>query len=400
MNKKEYLKKRNELLNKAQELLNAGALEELQAVKTEIEQLDNEFEKISKEQANLQALEGKVDVVNLANESVQTNGAAVIGSVVAVNEVNYEDVFAKVALKRELNNAEIEVFNKYNPENAYTHTTENTEVVIPSTVVAGIDSVMKELHPILADVVPTHIKGLVTYTKHTGIEEGDADYYTENETVADEKNVFGKLTLGGKELAKAVTVTWKLQSMAVNEFIPFIKRELGERMAAAKAKAFVKGAGDNEYPQGIITAINDEGGTPQKITFASTGLTYEDLTAGMAKIKSMYKTGAKIYANNATVWNALANITDGQGRPLFIPDVTTGGVGRIFGLPVFEEDALDDNEIIMGNMRAGYKVNVQDEMKLVTEQHAKKRNTDFVGYEVHDGGVYDTKAFAYLVKGV
>lgn len=91
---------------------------------------------------------------------------------------------------------------------------------------------------------------------------------------------------------------------------------------------------------------------------------------------------------------------DGQQRPLFIPDVTVGGVGRIFGIPVMEEDAMGDGEILIGNMAAGYKENVSESMKLVTEQHAKQRTTDFVGYEVHDAGVIDEKAFAYLVKGV
>ena len=51
-------------------------------------------------------------------------------------------------------------------------------------------------------------------------------------------------------------------------------------------------------------------------------------------------------------------------------------------------------------MAAGYKENISEDMKLVTENHAKARTTDFVGYEVHDGGVIDEKAFAYLVKGV
>ena len=301
---------------------------------------------------------------------------------------------------RPLNKEEIEIYNKYNPQNVYTHNTTNTEIVIPKTVIAGIENTMKELHPILNDVIPTHIKGIVKYVKHTGITDGDADYYDENTETKDEQNTFGELSLGAKELSKSVTVTWKLQSMAIDEFIPYIQRELGERMGYAKAKAFVNGAGDTKYPQGVITAIKAESSTPQKVEYKSTGLTYKDITNAMAKIKSSYKNGAKIYANNTTVWNILANVMDKQDRPLFIPDVTTGVVGRIFGLPVYEEDALKDNEILIANMGAGYKENVQDVMKLVTEQHAKKRTTDFVGYEVHDGGVYDTKAFAYLVKGV
>ena len=91
---------------------------------------------------------------------------------------------------------------------------------------------------------------------------------------------------------------------------------------------------------------------------------------------------------------------DEKGHPLFIPDVSAGGVGRIFGIIVKEEDAMGDGEILIGNMAAGYKENISEDMKLVTENHAKARTTDFVGYEVHDGGVIDEKAFAYLVKGV
>jgi HK97 family phage major capsid protein len=114
----------------------------------------------------------------------------------------------------------------------------------------------------------------------------------------------------------------------------------------------------------------------------------------------MYISGSKIYANNNTVWTLLANIKDANDRPIFVPDVTSGGVGRIFGLIVLEEDGLNDGEVLIGNMAEGYKENQQEPMRLVTEQHAKARNTDFVGYEVHDGGVYDNKAFAYITETV
>lgn len=401
MKRKQYLKLRNELMAKAQGLLDEGKLEEMKSVKAEIEKLDTDFENISKEQANLNALENNAKTLPLENHSVNTENLKNTNiSSIKQDDIAYETVFAKVALLQNLNNEEIEVYNRYNPENVYTHNTTNTEIVIPKTVIAGIDNTMKELHPILNDVIATHIKGVVKYVKHTKITAGDAEYYDESEELADEQNEFGELSLGAKELAKSVTVTWKLQAMAIDEFIPYIQRELGERMGYAKAKAFVNGKGDTKQPQGVITAIKAEISTPQKVEYKSTGLTYKDITTAMAKIKSSYKNGAKIYANNITVWNVLANVMDKNDRPLFVPDVTTGGVGRIFGLSVYEEDALKDNEILIANMSQGYKENIQESMRLVTEQHARKRTTDFVGYEVHDGGVYDTKAFAYLVKGV
>lgn len=401
MIKEKYLETRAAMLEEAQNLINEGKIEEAATKRAEIEKLDVDFEEASKEQANLDALnkeDGKV--ADMKNLSVEEGGLKVVEKLENKNKVNYEDVFAKVALQRDLNEDEVNLFNQMNPENVYTHNTTNTEVVIPETVIGGIIDTMKELHPILADVVPTRIKGTVKYVKRTGIPAGDADYYDEATATADEQNTFGELTLNGKELSKAVTVTWKLQAMAIADFIPFITRELAERMGAAKAKAFVKGKGDAKYPQGVVTAIEAEASTPQKVSYKADGLTYKDITAAMAKIKSGYVSGAKIYANNATVWGTLANLMDGQQRPLFIPDVTVGGVGRIFGIPVMEEDAMGDGEILIGNMAAGYKENVSESMKLVTEQHAKQRTTDFVGYEVHDAGVIDEKAFAYLVKGV
>ena len=399
MDKEKYLEMRNQLISETETLIEENKLKESAQKREEIGNLDKQFEEASKEHANLSALKDEVASVDLEKNNVKIKGGIEQVDTIEqqTNEVAYEDVFAKVALDRELNQDEIEIFNQMNPENVYTHSVTNTEIVIPETVIGGIESTMKELHPILSDVRSTRIKGTVKYVKHTGIEQGDADYYDEETPTADEENTFGELVLGGKELSKAVTVTWKLQAMAVADFIPFLQRELGERMAYAKANAFVRGAGDAKYPEGVITALEAQGDTPQIVEFAD-ALAYADLTAARGLIKSSHSSGAKIYANGATIWNTLANLVDNQGRPLFIPDVTAGGVGRVFGIVVVEEDAMNNDEILIGNMANGYKENIQESMTLTTEQHAKARKTDFVGYEVHDAGVSDETAFALIRK--
>ena len=396
MNREKYLKMRNEMMVEAQNFLNEGKIEEMQAKKKEIEKLDADFETVSTEQANLAALENKIPAYDPENNSVSPIAGKVVGTTEQDNsKVDYETVFAKVALKRQLNNAEIEMYNKYNPENAYTHNTTNTAIMIPETVIAGIMKEAAELHPILEDVRKLKIKGTVRFVKHTGITAGDAKYYAEDQVVEDEQNTFGEITLGGHELAKSVTVTWKLQEMAIADFVPFLQMELGERIGAAKAYAVVRGAGTNQ-PTGIVTTLNAQVGKPQVKTYATT-ITYSDLTAGMAKIASEFIGGVKIYVNTATLWNKLANLLDGQNRPIFIPDPTSGGVGRIFGKVVEVEDALLDGEVLFGNASKGYVMNTQETMRLVTEQHAKARTTDFVGYEVNDGEVLAEKAFALIV---
>ena len=162
MNREKYLKMRNEMMAVAQNLLNEGKIEEMQAKKKEIEKLDADFETASTEQANLAALENKIPAYDPENNSVSPIAGKVVGTTEQDNsKVDYETVFAKVALKRQLNNAEIEMYNKYNPENAYTHNTTNTAIMIPETVIAGIMKEAAELHPILEDVRKLGIKGTI-----------------------------------------------------------------------------------------------------------------------------------------------------------------------------------------------------------------------------------------------
>lgn len=116
----------------------------------------------------------------------------------------------------------------------------------------------------------------------------------------------------------------------------------------------------------------------------------------MGLIKSTYKTGASIYAKSSVIWGVLALLKDNQGRPLFIPDVTAGGVGRIFGLPVKEEDSIPDGDILIGNVARGYAMNVNENMTIYTEDHVKARYTDYMSYAIVDGDVLTTKAFVYI----
>src|SRR5690625_3979261 len=286
------------------------------------------------------------------------------------------------------------VFAKINSlSNDFTHTTVNTPTLIPDTVVAGIEAIMEEQYPLLADVRKFNVKGNLTMNRHESIVAGDADWYTEDVKVADEENKFNQFTLTGHELAKAVTVSWKMKSMAVKEFIPFIQREIASRMGIAKATAVSHGTGTNQ-PTGIVTTL--EGGE-QVVEY--TDLAYENITDGISRIHSSLLGGASIYANNKTIWCELANLKDEIGRPLFIPDVTSGGVGRIIGFIVKADGSFQDGEILFGNTDIGYILNTNEPMKLVTEDHARPRETDYVAYEIVDGDVYEPKAFALLTVG-
>lgn len=404
MNKKEYLEKRKALLGEAENLLNEGKLEEFEAKEQEIKDLDDQFEKLAKARANMDALKEPTLVAQVADMSKGDDEVmAKFDTKTVQNESEvYLNAWAKNMMGLSLEGDEKTVFDKVNNEyKNQVQTAQEHVVLIPETVRDGIWKEAGELYPILGDVRMTFVPGDLTILKE--VDGGDdAQWYDENDEVKDDGFQIGELNLTGCELAKNIPVSWKLRKMAVNDFIAYITSLLAEKMGAALAKAIVSGkgkpgAGDTfkAEPKGIKTALE---GTQQIIGYDGEKPSYEDLTKAMAKIHSTYKNGAVIYANGATIWEGLANIVDGNNRPIFIPDVTSGGVGRIFGLVVKEEDAVADGEVLIGNVARGYVMNVNENMTIYTEDHIKRRYTDYMGYAIVDGDVLTEKAFALLRK--
>ena len=416
MNKEKYLKQRNALLEEIENLIAEGKIEDADAKMKEVQALDEKWENTKKATANLTALKGSTKVADIENRSIDIGDAKAIDTIqkpVPVNDDKmYETAWAKTMQGKKLDANEQTVFDRVNAEfrNTYTHDTGNTPTLIPQTVVAGIWKRAEEMYPLLADVKKYNVRGTLVINKHATIDAGDAAWYDEATATADEQNTFGQLTLTGCELAKAITVTWKLRSMATEEFIPYIKNELGERVGVALGTAIAQGKGkpgENQTfkpePLGIETALLAEDNTPQVITYnpdASTPdpLAYEDFTAAIGKIHSSYLAGTAIYANNATIWEQLANLKDSTGRPLFIPDLTSGGVGRMWGFAVKTDAGVSNDTVIIGNPNKGYVLNTNEPMSLATEEHVKTRTVDYAAYTIVDGGLLDTKAFALIKK--
>jgi HK97 family phage major capsid protein len=413
MNKEQYLAQRKALLDEAEKLIGEGKTDEANAKMKDIETLDSKWDEIKLANANMEALKDKTKVSDLEDQSVKTDGkvVAAMGKEAVVDEKKlYENAWAKSMQGKSLDSEEQAIFDKVNTEfrNAYTHDTTNTSIMVPETFVAGIWKRATEMYPMLRDAKKFNVKGTLTIKKHTAIAAGDATWYDEATATADEQNTFAELSLTGCELAKAITVSWKLRSMATEEFIPYIINELGERVGVTLGAAMAIGKGKpgegdtfKAQPLGVETALLAESSTPQVVSYdpeATTAdpLAYSDFTTAIGKVHSSYLPGTKIYANNNTIWTQLATLLDDNKRPYFIPDVTAGGVGRMFGFVVEADAGITDGSIIIGNLNKGYVLNTNEPMSVATEEHVKARTVDYAAYTIVDGGVLDTKAFALI----
>lgn len=310
----------------------------------------------------------------------------------------YRNAWAKHLMGKPMSDSEKDNFLLVNE--AYTHTTKNTSIVIPETVSKGIWEMAGEYYPYFADVTKTYVNGLLTMIQEDTSSE--AGWYEEGTKTEDGKETFKEYTLGGCELSRAITVSWKLREMAIEDFIPYVQRKMAKKMGAAAGYGVTHGAGEKAAsgkpePMGTVTALEAEEGTPQVVEYArGTVPKYDDIVNARSKVKSGYGAGLAIYANSHTIWNRIAMIQDQNKRPLFVPDVTSQGQFRILGVPVKEDDSMKDGEILFSNTADGYHLNVNKEVSMMTEDHVKERTTDYVGYGIMDGNVVTTRAHALL----
>ena len=91
----------------------------------------------------------------------------------------------------------------------------------------------------------------------------DAMWYDEGTKTDDGKETFKTYKLNGCELSRAITVSWKLREMAVEDFIPYIQRKMAKKMGAAAGYGATHGAGEKAAsgkpePMGTVTALSSQ----------------------------------------------------------------------------------------------------------------------------------------------
>lgn len=405
-NKQDYENQREALMNEALALKNTGDVEAATNKLNEVDELDNAWNEHAKELANKAALEDRFKTLDIANKSKSLPGG-LAGEVANMGqetdlENEYVNAWAK-AIMGKGNTMTAEERNAFDLKNAAL-STETHGVLIPNTVVDGIWEKIGETYPLWEDISKTYVTGTLEMIKED--DGSEASWYDEATAVAEGEETFATFTLSGCELARDITVTWKLKEMAIKDFIPYIQRKLAKKIGKALAYGVAQGKGKpgvsdtfKPEPKGIITALAAESGTPRIVTYSEADpMSYKKLTGVMALIKSGYAKGMAIYANNSTIWNELANVLDQNGKPYFVTDPVVGGVGRLFGKVVKEDDSIPNGGLLFGNASEGYLVNFNKQITLDQEDHKKTRTTDYIAYGIVDGDVVDTDAFVYLKK--
>lgn len=400
-----------EILQRKQEIrsmLEGDKEVNLQELKDELEELRKEEEKIIEKRKLAESIQaGELEHREIPKPKEEREQKPELRSLKwneAIETEEYRSAWIKDMMGQSLNEEERSFMYKVNDEyRAFTHTTENTAILIPKTVVAGIWERAEEISSLWKEVRKFRVTGELSMIKGSD-SASDAEWYEEEDEVDTKELGFGQLNLTGCELARAIQVTWKLRKMSIPEFEAYIIREIGKKMGKALAHGVYVGRGKpgtsdtfKPEPLGIKTALLAEASTPQVLSYAEAdGIKYDDLVDLLANLHSSYAAGAKIYANYRTVTSTFMKIKDANDRPYWVADPARPGSGFILGFQVVADEAIPVNEVLVANLSEGYVANINEDVTMHREDQMKKRLTDYMGYAIVDGAPLDNKAFSIL----
>lgn len=262
----------------------------------------------------------------------------------------------------------------------------NGGLFIPETVSMEILREIELESPFLRDIAKTYIKGLISFPyKKQG---SGAEWVKEGKDNKLESDEWAELTFAQMELSKTIRITWKLEAMAVEQFVNYIISEVAREMREDLADKPYYGTGVNE-----IAGISLDGNHIDA-EYEATTTSLEAIKAGLAKLPKRKKSGAKIYMAEDMALD-IAFLKDDNG--MYINNPVNGvGLDNIAKYKVEVDPFLKDGEFVIGNPN-WYKMNFNEGISVTKDIIGRSRVNDYTGYCVV-GGAPVPNSFVYGKK--
>ena len=274
------------------------------------------------------------------------NGAsqeAETGDVYASQE--YRSAFFKTLLGRDLNQSERVAMNRaqFERRSGEFASTSNAAAIIPTQTLNEIIRKARTMGGLISVCRSFSMPSKIAIP--VGTPSDKAAWHTEVATVDAEKNVPVTVSFGAYEILKVFSISAAAETMTISAFENYLTDELAACVMATIEDSLVNGTGTDQG----TGLLNTDGVT--SATYTKAGATYKDLVTIIPKLKRGYAAGAKWAMNNATLYNQIYGMVDGNKRPVFITDPKGESMGKILGFDVVIDDNIEDGTMIFGNFQ-------------------------------------------------
>ncbi|ELP8733463.1 phage major capsid protein [Staphylococcus pseudintermedius] len=365
----------------------------------DVTKLNIEIEGLNQAKANIQEKEQE-QVENrsynpITGQQFKQNNEIQNNNVFGTEE--YRSAFFKKMLGQELSDVEQRSFNHAMDIQKSEHradeftSSSNASAVIPEQTLNEVIRRARTQGGLLANVrsfnMPTKIRIPISTPQER------AEWHTEGAKVEADKVVTTAVSFEANEIIKIFSISVKAKTMSISAFESYLVEELTNCVVEAIEYALINGTGNNQG-QGILTGItwNDEN------SLELTGK-YTDFTKALGMLKRGYAQNAKFAMSNATLYNTVYGVQDGNKRPIFVQDAQRENVGYIFGKPVIIDDNIEDGTILLGDFNyIGY--NLPQGIMLESSRESSFRSglIDYRAMAVADTRVLVDDAFVKLTS--
>lgn len=345
--------------------------EEMQKLNERKTQLKDIAEKRSQLKANVQAFGVQV--------KTPFTGATSSEERLDASSKEYRNAWVK-RIARDADNRPIFGEMTDTEKRAFTFTTENTGVVVPTEIINRIVDLTDNDSPLYDDAMKSNFKNGFIIPRLTEITAGDAKVVNEGEANDDEQDEFDSLEITSVEIKKHIVLTRKMEFQSIDAFLDWLVNHLASRIRVAKENYILTQLGQTST--GIATTN----------TLQASALTDAEIRKAMSMLRG---SGERVlYANQGFIWNTLAGLEDSSGNKLFIPSPRVDPVveGSVYGTIVKRDSNIPDNTMYIGYPKK-LDFNEFIPFDITPQIESKTLNRIFVGYSLCGAGLEDPLAF-------
>ena len=263
---------------------------------------------------------------------------------------------------------------------AFSFLTTNTTAPLPTVMQNRIIDLIGEAHPIVADVY-TMVSGTSISIPVAKSIAADAGATAEGAASNELEITFDDVNLSGEDFTANVKLSYKMQRMAIPAFEDYLVSQIAARLGSKLAA-------------GIVAKIKAGVAEANKV---ATGVTYANLCAGFGELKRVGT--VVVYGTRKGVYNKLVGMVDGNKRPIFQQPITASAAGALLGATIKFEDAIGDDELLIGDP-SKYLQNVVAPVMIESAKDIDTHMVTYSGYTCQEGVLTDDKAFAIVSEAV
>ena len=402
LTKEAYFKKRNNLLSEAEELLNAGDLEGYEAKEEEVNALDDEFENVSKAQANMNALKNKVaQKNNLIGDTEPTSDEGIEDKENFYSSKKYRKAFMNFVKTGEMP-------DKMMVNADQTTKTSDAGAVIPETIMQEIIKEMEEYGQIFDRVRKLNIQGGVdvpiSSLKPTA-------QWIDEDNVSDRQkaDLSNKVSFSYYGLECRIAASLLSNVTTLDIFEQELINLVTEAMVKAMDKAVITGSGSGQ-PLGILNddrVPNDNIITLSESEFSEWESWKKKV---MAKIPLAYRAGGSWIMAAGTFEGQIDGMVDANGQPVGRTNrgITDAPQERFDGREVIlvEDDVITpysaasvDDEVVLYCDLSEYAINSNMQMTMYRWMDHDKNEWVDKAILIADGKILDPHGVIIVKKG-